>query len=151
MTWKIWLPKLRPDLFYIFNIYDNDFLNFKEHKYFLPLHGNKDERNISNKTYNRSNFQPYINNDGVYTWNFDINNTLPIRFFEHQTGIDAKLIKNIKDISIDDWWVSDSGIEDFLKKYGIVIFGIIMLFFMGFLISRDQKITQLLLNVTNKG
>lgn len=149
ISYKSWLDFFRPDWFYIFNIYSKDMLTFKEHKFFLPFSGKSNSYVIGKSRYDCTEFKPYINSKGVYTWNFIDSNMLPISF--KQSGlIDGKLFAEAKKITLDNIWFGNNGIEDFIKTYGLIIISIVILVLFAYLITQNQQTTRLLLNVTSR-
>lgn len=153
--YSTWLDFIRPDWFYIFRIYENGMLNYREHKLFLPLKKKKDSYEINGNLYDKTGVGPYIDPKGVYTWNFIQGQSKPIKFPTDKENIDAKLVNEARKQTVDNWWVTGNGIEDFLKTYGVFIVGFILLILIGYMITKNQQqnnlTTQLLINLTRRG
>lgn len=148
LFYSTWLDSFRPDWFYIFNIFENDFFNYKEYKLFLPLKGNKDRYDIDKVEYDKSNSRPYINSKGVYTWNFEKGKNRPVYFDNTKPNIDGNLIAESKKLSLDDIWFGGNAIDDFLKTYGWVIAIVIMIVIVIVMSQNQAKTTEMLINAT---
>lgn len=146
---------LRPDLFYFFNIYDNSFLSYKTEKIFLPFKGNKDSYTITGCDYDKKGVKPHINNQGVFTWNFEQGKNKPITFKEDlENQIDGKLIEEIKKSRMDDLWFQTGSMKDFINTWGVVIIGVILIAMIGYNITKNdqsnQQIYQVIVNLTRR-
>lgn len=157
-TWKMWLPMFRPDLFYIFRIFGTDMLRYKEYKLFLPLAGNKDKYTIDKSDYDKSGVKPYINPQGVDTWDFIKGQLEPITHKNNSEYIDGRLVHNLaKDGSevIDDIVSGNNDLSDFLKTWGVFIVGSILVLMLGYMITQSQESSnltlQLLSNISRRG
>lgn len=148
--YKSWLDFFRPDWFYIFNIYEHNLLNFKEHKIFLPLSKEKDSYIFDKCDYDKSASKPYINPKGVYIWHFIKGQNKPINF-NIQNSTDGMLIAGLKKSgqqAIDDIVAGEPTLEDFLKTWGIVILGIILIVGFVYVMQQNNTTTQILINLT---
>lgn len=157
LFYKSWLDLIRPDWFFIFRIYENGFLNYQEKKFFLPISGRKDSYKVGNCEYDKSGVKPYINPKGVYTWDFEQGQNKPINY-QPGPNIDGQLIAEVKKAgnkAIDDIVSSEGGFDDFLKTWGVVIIGILILGAIGYMITSDKEAsritTELLINMSRRG
>lgn len=148
LAYKRWLPSIFPNLFYRLRIYEHNFLNYKEKTFFLPFNKNTDSFKIEEYIYFTKDQTPTISPKGIYTWNYEKGNSIPIKYPLKQERIDAKLISQIKNLSMDDIWFSSNGLKDFLENYGIIILGAIMLIIFSYLIISNNYSTALLQNIT---
>lgn len=142
-----WLPKLRPDWYYIFRIYEHNFLNYFEKKIFLPIKGYKDSYVFDQCEYDKSGIQPYIGPSGVYEWNFPKGQHKPIQFLPTE-NLSGELIHEAQNVSLDKIWKGQKGIDDFLKTWGVVILAIVVLGLMMYLISANQETRAILINMS---
>lgn len=150
LFWKTWLPYLRPDWFFIFRIYQNDFLNYKEIIIFKPVYGDKDSYIFNKKEYSKKDVKPYISPNGVFTWNFKEGQLKPISFYGSVDSVDAKLIAQAKKITMDDIWFGTENFLDILQKYGIwIVIGLIIIF-MIYITSQNQQTERILINLTSR-
>lgn len=150
LFWQSWLPMFRPDWFIVYNIYKNNMFNYDKKLIFLKVKGYKKEYKFNEKIYSHHGIKPYIDNNGVYNWNFKEDGYKPIKFTVDTVNIDSKLVAETKNISLDDIWFSGDGLTDFIAKYGVIIlaFLIIVLFF--YLINQNQQTTRILINATSR-
>lgn len=130
LLYKLWLPKIRPNLFYRFNIFEHDLINYRTYLIFLPFAKDNDSYSFNKKTYIKKDCEPYIDNDGVFTWNFEFDKALPIYFRRLDTNINASLVYEAENTTIDKIYFSDNDIFDFIRKnivfIGIILIGIII-------------------------
>lgn len=152
-----WLSIIRPDWYNCFRIFENGFLLCRDHLIFLPLKGYKDSYDIDKSNYDKKGSKPYLNSKGIWTWDFEKGKNQPLTFRENIDNFDGKFIKDMKSTGneiIDDIVAGEPTIEDFLKTWGVVIVGIILVAMIGFLITKNQEsskfTTELLINLTRK-
>lgn len=148
LFWKDWLSSLKPDWFYIFNVFEHDFLNYEEYKLFLPIKGNHDNYVLKGSEYSKKDVKPYINSKGVYTWNFTKGQNKPILFYGTEDNIDGKMIAEVKKFSMDDIWFGGSGLQDFIQTYGLIVLAIIIFVLFIYLINQNQTTMEVLKNVS---
>lgn len=146
---KSWFDILRPDLFYIFNIYENDFFNKVTYKFFIPIDGNKDQRVIQECEYDRSGFKPILNSRGVYEWNFEEGNNIPISFTTQRKIDGIGIISSRKKNYFQMLVKGEKTMMDYLPLILIGVGLLIAIFFM-YTVNQNQQTTQLLINVTRR-
>jgi hypothetical protein len=150
LFYKTWLPSIMPGMFYIYRIYYNNFLNYKDKLIFKLLKGDKTRYYFNQLAYSHSGVKPYINGQGVYTWNFQEGQLKPIRLQENSENIDGKLIAQETKMTLDSLWFSGNNFQEIMQKYGIwIIIGLIFFLFI-YLNVQNQTTTRLLLNMTQR-
>lgn len=145
-----WMPYFRPDFYFKYRIYDNNMLNYKDHKIFIPLKGRKEIYSINSVEYDKSGISPTIDELGVLTWEFEKGWNKPISHQKGEVNIRSELIQNAKNVAIDKILKGDKGMEDFLKTWGVVILAILIIALFGYLINQNQQTTKLIMNVTGR-
>lgn len=151
VTIHSWLPSIRPDWYYIFNIYEHNLLNYRQHKIFLPIAGTHDDYSMKGCTYDKKDHKPHINSQGVYEWNFINGLKDPVEFVNPNNPSDGLLVDTVKKQGakiIDDIVAGQPTFEDFLKTYGVLIVGLIIVIFMIYMGVKQDENFKVLLNVT---
>lgn len=148
VTYKSWLPYIRPDWFYIFNIYENGMNNFKEEKIFIPIRGRAESYEIDKSEYDKTDYRPYHNSQGVYCWNFIKGQAKPIEFVVARENIEGTLLFQAKKQAMDYIWFNGNNFGDFMQKYGIWIIGGIMVVLFFYMIGQNNKTIAIMQNFT---
>lgn len=149
LFFRQWFQYIRPDMYKCYRIFKNDFLTYTDYYFFHPIGASPTSHKIAEIIYDHSDVKPYIMPSGVYCWTFMQGQAKPIKYSEDPDhNIDGKLVTNLKNQTLDDLWSGGNSIEDFLKTYGIILIGVLIIILFMYLINKDQTTTQMLRNIS---